>query len=99
MQRKQKKSRIAKLIDCPKRKQAKGFLRLLNQRELKSLDFNKAEYEYFIENCNFTDRQKQILDLRRKGSSIVSISLKLFLSERTVNREIKQIKNKILKVI
>jgi DNA-binding NarL/FixJ family response regulator len=76
-----------------------NFLKLLKQEELKSLDFNKAEYNYFIENCNFTDRQKEILDLRRNGSSIISISLKLYLSERTINREIKKIKNKILKVI
>lgn len=71
----------------------------LEQQELKKLDFNKSEYEYFIENCNFTDRQKQILDLRRKGKSIIAISLELYLSERTVNREIKRIKNKIYKLI
>ena len=71
----------------------------LEKQELKKLDFNKAEYEYFIENCNFTDRQKQILDLRRKGKSIVAISLETYLSERTINIEIKRIKNKILKVI
>ena len=71
----------------------------LEKEELKRLDFNKAEYEYFMENCNFTDRQKQILDLRRKGLSIVSISMRLYLSERTINTEIKRIKHKILKVI
>lgn len=71
----------------------------LEQDELKRLDFNKSEYDYFIEYCNFTDRQKQILDLRRKGKSIVAISLELYLSERTVNREIKRIKHKIYKVI
>lgn len=76
-----------------------NFLKQLEQRELKNLDFNKAEYEYFTKNCNFTDRQKEILDLRRKGLSIVSISMRLYLSERTINREIKRIKNKILKVI
>lgn len=71
----------------------------LKRDELKRLDFNKREYDYFIEYCNFTDRQKQILDLRRKGKSIVAISLELYLSERTVNREIKRIKHKIYKVI
>ena len=71
----------------------------LKKDELKKLDFNKNEYNYFIEYCNFSDRQKQILDLRRKGKSIVAISLELYLSERTVNREIKRIKHKIYKVI
>lgn len=71
----------------------------LNQQELKKLDFNKFEYKYFIENCNFTPREKQILDLRRKGESIIAISMETYLSVRTVNYEIKRIKHKILKVI
>ena len=96
MQCNQKKLPTAKLTDCLRRK---SFLNQLRPKELKSLDFNKAEYEYFIENCNFTERQKDILDLRRRGLSIVAISLRLYLSERTVNREIKKIKSKILKVI
>lgn len=72
---------------------------MVSQEELKKLDFNKSEYEYFIENCNFTDRQIEILNMRRKGLSIVQISMELFISERTINREIKSIKNKILKEI
>jgi len=80
-------------------KQNQTELVKLEQKEIKRLDFNKNEYDYFIEYCNFTDRQKQILDLRRKGKSIVAISLELYLSERTVNREIKRIKHKIYKVI
>ena len=71
----------------------------VNQEELKKLDFSKSEYEYFIENCNFTDRQKKILDMRRKGKSIIEISMTLYLSERTINREIKHIKRKILKEV
>ena len=71
----------------------------LESKDLKRLDFNRLEYDYFMNNCNFTDRQKEILDLRRKGNSILGISLKLYLSERTVNREIKEIKRKIYKVI
>ena len=71
----------------------------LSREELKRLDFNKYEYDYFMEVCNFTDRQKHILDLRRQGKSIVAISMETYLSERTINNEIKKIKNKILKVI
>lgn len=74
-----------------------------NEKELKNLDFNKAEYEYFLENCNFTDRQKEILNLRRRGMSIVQISMHegefLPTSTSTVDREIQNIKKKILKVI
>ena len=71
----------------------------LSQQELKKLDFNKSEYEYFIENCNFTDRQKEILDLRRKGKFIIEITFITNLSESTINREIKNIKRKIFKII
>lgn len=71
----------------------------IEKAELKNLDFNKKEYEYFIENCNFTERQLEIFDLRRKGKTIIEISLKLNMSEATVNRELKKIKHKILKVL
>lgn len=71
----------------------------LNEKDLKKLDFNKAEYEYFLENCNFTDRQKEIFNLRRRGMSIIEISFKTNLCDRTVNREIRKIKSKILKLI
>ena len=82
-------------------KELQSAIKIGNVRpeELKTLDFNKMEYEYFVDVCNFTDRQKQILDLRRKGNSIVGISMKTYLSERTVYRELKRIKKKILKVI
>ena len=96
MQSKQLPKRLVKLTSSLKKH---SYLNQISQSELKKLDFNKSEYEFFMENCNFTDRQKEILDLRRKGFSILSISCKIFVSERTVNREIKKIKNKILKVI
>lgn len=75
----------------------------VNPKDLKGLDFNKAEYEYFLENCNFTDRQKEILNLRRRGMSIIEISMYegeyLPTSPSTVDREIRKIKNKILKLL
>lgn len=75
----------------------------INEKDLKKLDFNKFEYEYFLENCNFTDRQREIFNLRRRGLSIIEISMYegkfLPTSTSTVDREIQKIKNKILKVI
>lgn len=99
MQDNQKRPQLVNLIDYLKSNKERNFQELLKSKELKTLDFNKAEYEYFMDNCNFTDRQKQILDLRRKGLSIISISFRTDLSERTINREIRKIKNKILKII
>lgn len=96
MQNRPKKLSYLGNIGYPKKPNS---LEQLKQEELKKLDFNKTEYEYFLNNCNFTDRQKEILELRRKGMSIVAISMTTYLSERTINREIKKIKNKILKEI
>lgn len=42
----------------------------LTQQELKKLDFNKSEYEYFIENCNFTDN-KEIKIIKHKILKII----------------------------
>lgn len=62
-------------------------------------DFLEAEYEMFYNNCNFTERQLEILNLRRKGKSIIEISMTLNMGEATVSRELKKIKKKILRVI
>ena len=99
MQDKPKQLHIAKNTDFLKKQKGKSFLNQLDQQELKKLDFNKAEYDYFMDSCNFTDRQKEILDLRRKGLSIVAISFRTYLSERTIYRELKAIKRKIRKLI
>lgn len=75
----------------------------MERKEAESLDFTKQEYDYFIENCGFTDRQIEILNLRRRGLSIIQISMyegeNLPTSTRTVDREIRKIKNKILRII
>lgn len=62
-------------------------------------DFLESEYQSFYNNCNFTDRQLEILNLRRKGKSIIEISMSLCIGEATVSRELKKIKKKILRVI
>ncbi len=62
-------------------------------------DFLESEYEMFYNNCNFTERQLEILNLRRKGKSIIEISMSLNMGEATVYRELKRIKKKILRVI
>lgn len=63
------------------------------------LDFTKQEYEYFCEECMFNDLQKDILKDRIKEKSIVEISMKHNISTSKVEREVRKIKNKILRVI
>lgn len=63
------------------------------------LEFTKKEVDYFKENCYFTDEEEKILELRLRGNTIISIAFMLHLSDETVQRRIKSIKKKILKVI
>lgn len=70
-----------------------------NMPRMDFTDFLESEYQKFYNECNFTDRQMEILMLRRKGKSIIEISLNLNMSEATVSREIKKIKKKILKIV
>ena len=69
-------------------------------------DLQISEYEYFLLNCNFTDRQKEIYELLNRGLNIVEISefqssnfKYLPTSESTVKREKKKIEEKIISVI
>lgn len=58
-------------------------------------DLTEPECERYRRKCNFTDEERAVFDLRVKGRSIVEISQKLNLSETTVSRRLRNIKNKI----
>lgn len=66
------------------------------------LDFTKPELDYILENANFTEEQEQIFKMltsKYGRASIVNIAIKMNMSESTVKRRIKQIKNKILRLL
>lgn len=62
-------------------------------------EFTEPECKKFRELCNFTPDERKIFDLRVTDHSIIEICHTLRMSESTVNRRIKNIKRKILKVI
>ena len=65
-------------------------------------DFTKPELEYILNNANFTIEQEEIFKMltsKYGRASIVNISIKMNMSESTVKRRIKQIKNKILRLL
>ena len=65
-------------------------------------DFTKPELEYILNNANFTIEQEEIFKMltsKYGRASIVNISIKMHMSESTVKRKIKQIKNKILRLL
>lgn len=59
-------------------------------------DFTKEEYEELIDELMLNEEMQKILEMKIKGCSIIEISMKLNISERTVNRRIKELKKKIL---
>jgi DNA-binding NarL/FixJ family response regulator len=66
-----------------------------------NFDFTKPELNYILDNANFTEEQEKVfrmLTSKYGRQSIVCISMELNISESTVKRRIKQIKNKIIKL-
>lgn len=62
-------------------------------------EFTATECDYFRRYCNFTDEERRVFDMRVKGRSNTEISLKLCMSESTVDRRVRAIKRKIIKVL
>lgn len=58
-------------------------------------DFPYFLYSKYITECPFTDEELIVLNLRRKGYSIVSIAMNINSSTATVSRRIKAIEDKI----
>lgn len=62
-------------------------------------EFTEPECEWFRTVCNFTPDERKVFDLRVQDQSIVAIGIKLNMSQSTVNRRLKNIKRKIIKVL
>lgn len=62
-------------------------------------NFTKEEYESISEKAMLSDELKQILEMKIKDYSITKIAMEMNMSESSVNRRIKQLKKKIMKVI
>lgn len=62
-------------------------------------EFTRPECDFFRDQCNFTQDEREVFDLRVRGESYISISMKLNMSEATVKRRIRDIKKKILRVL
>lgn len=65
-------------------------------------DFTQSEIDFINANARFNDRQQEIFDRltdKHGRQKVVKIAMEMHLSERTVERDIKQIKNKIYKIL
>lgn len=61
-------------------------------------DYVKAEIDFFIECCNFTDSELQYFLLKSKDCSNVKISLEMNISEQQVSKLARRVRNKIDRV-
>ena len=62
-------------------------------------DFTRDEYEVLKHKLMLNEEMAEILERKIKGDSIVKIAVDLNMSQSTVNRRIKVLKKKIMKII
>lgn len=62
-------------------------------------DFTRDEYEVLKHKLMLNEEMAEILERKIKGESIVKIAMDLNMSQSTVNRRIKLLKKKIMKLI
>ena len=61
-------------------------------------NLTRPEAEHFRKECNFTELERKVFDLRVSDMSIVEVCMALSLSESAVNRKIRCIKAKMARV-
>lgn len=62
-------------------------------------EFTREEFEEICNKAMLNEELTKIFEMKIKGYSITKISIEMSLSEPTVNRRIKTLKKKIMKVI
>lgn len=58
----------------------------------------KPELDEFCGKSNFSDDEYVVFRMLSKGKSITEIAINLSVCERTINRRVKAIKNKLLRI-
>lgn len=69
----------------------------MNKKEIPN--FSKHELDFFVDQCNFTVREKQFLYLSNSEETLESIAEKLDYNVSTANCISKRVKCKIMKVL
>jgi hypothetical protein len=74
----------------------------LEEKDVKHFDFTLFELNYIINNANFNDFQLEIfkrLTDRHGKQTLVKMAVETHTSEATVKRTIRQIKDKIIRML
>lgn len=62
-------------------------------------EFTEQEFNSICKKAMLNEELTKIFEMKIKGYSITKMSMELNMSERTVNRRIKELKKKIMKII
>ena len=62
-------------------------------------EFTKDEFDEIVKKAMLNEELTEIFEMKIKGYSITKIAIKMNMSEPTINRRIKVLKKKIMKVI
>ena len=62
-------------------------------------EFDEEEFKYICKKAMLNEELTKIFEMRIKDYSITKIAMELNMSESTVNRRIKVLKKKIMKVL
>ena len=68
-------------------------------KNLKIRDFVEWELQKFRDECNFTEDELAVFELKAKNKSMTQIAYELNISEPQVSKLTKRVMNKIIKVI
>lgn len=66
---------------------------------MKIFKFVKDEEMFLINNCNFTDEELKVFQMKQKGYSITKMSMELPASERVINSLVSDVVDKIIKTL
>ena len=66
---------------------------------MNSLTFYADEWREFLNNIDFTDDERSIIDLVRRGWAQEDIAAELYISRATVTRRYRSITNKIVRYV
>lgn len=62
---------------------------------LLKLDCCKPLMNYYLENCEFTDEERAIIEMRRKDVSLVAMVDRLKISQSSISDRIRSVKRKM----
>lgn len=66
---------------------------------MSGLTFYRDEWELFLSQIDFTDEERKVIDLVRRGWCQEDIAAELFCSRRTIARRYTAITNKIVRFV